>query len=357
MRIGNGGGMGIGSIKKTSYISASLCLGLAMVLCFPKDSMAGARSTPVNLAEEPIQPVVPPAGLDKRKVKLGETLFNDVRLSANDTLACASCHIVNEGGALHTPFALAGVSGKAVPINVPSVLGSSHNLAQFWDGRAESLESQIDGPALNPDEMGGSSWQQIAGKLAGLPEYSKAFMSVYNAPPTEKTIKDALSTFERSLVPVNSPFDRYLLGDSSAISDDAKEGYALFKQLGCVSCHQGANIGGNMFQKFGVMGDYFKDRGGINEKDYGRFAVTHDEDDRYVFKVPSLRNVALTAPYFHDGSAATLEQAVETMSHYQLGRKLSTDERDKLVAYLKTLTGTLPPPDALEPEKPHERRP
>jgi cytochrome c peroxidase len=189
----------------------------------------------------------------------------------------------------------------------------------------------------------GSTWPEIIGKVKATPEYIQAFQNIYNNPPDKQNIKDAIAVFERSQVPVDSPFDLYLKGDKNAIGEEAKEGYALFKNLGCAACHQGQNVGGNMFQKFGIIEDYFHDRGHVIEKDYGRYNVTHHEEDRYVFKVPSLRNVALTAPYFHDGSAGTLDQAVDVMAKYQLGRTLSSTERSQLVAFLKTLTGKIPP--------------
>lgn len=312
---------------------------LAVLLACPAGSSAADSN---NLFEnEPIQPVEPAKGLDKRKVALGDALFNDPRLSANETMSCAFCHKMDTGGTLNQALAPAGVSGKHVPINVPTVFGSGHNFVQFWDGRAATLEDQISGPIENPDEMG-SSWPKILEKLQKDPKYSKAFLEIYNSQPTKKAVTNAIAEFERSLLPVNSPFDNYLRGDKKAISPQAAEGYALFKNLGCSSCHQGANVGGNMFQKFGIMNNYFKDRGNIIDKDYGRFNVTKSEDDRFFFKVPSLRNVEQTAPYFHDGSAKTLEEAVDVMAKYQLGRKLKPAEREKLVAFLKSLTGKIP---------------
>jgi cytochrome c peroxidase len=152
-------------------------------------------------------------------------------------------------------------------------------------------------------------------------------------------VRRAIAVFERTLITIGSPLDRWLDGDASALTPAQKEGYALFKASGCVACHQGQNVGGNMYQRFGVFGDYFEDRGNVTEADYGRFNVTKQEQDRYVFRVPSLRNVALTAPYFHDGSAKTLEDAVGVMAKYQLGRELSEEKVSKLVAFLEALTG------------------
>lgn len=297
-----------------------------------------------SYSNEPIQPVTSIKGLDHGRAKLGQKLFHDPRLSKNDKLSCSSCHDIANSGALNAPYPIQGVSGKNLLINVPTIWGSALNLAQFWDGRAATLEEQINGPILNPDEMG-NTWPDIIAKLKTIPEYADAFREVYKSPPTEKNIKDAIANYERTLIPINSPFDQYLTGKKLAISADAKAGYKLFKDLGCSSCHQGENVGGNMFQKFGIVGDYFKDRGNLTQEDNGRFNVTHREEDRYVFKVPSLRNVNKTAPYFHDGTAKTLEEAVDIMAKYQLGRTLSADERHKLVEFLKTLTGTLPVPE------------
>ena len=295
----------------------------------------------VSLEDEPIQPLDVPQGLDPQRVKLGKKLFNDVRLSKNNTLSCATCHNMQTGGTLLVSGSVAGVSGKIVPINIPTIIGSGLNFAQFWDGRSATLESQIDGPIQNHDEMG-MTWPEIIQRLKEHPPYVEAFTVIYKTPPTVEGVKDAIAAFERSQVYTDSPFDRYLRGEPFAISPNAKKGYELFKNLGCASCHQGSNIGGNMFQKFGIVQDYFSERGNIIKQDYGRYNVTQDEADKYFFKVPSLRNIALTAPYFHDGSAATLEQAVDTMATYQLGRSLTPVERAQLVDYLRTLTGKVP---------------
>jgi len=292
-------------------------------------------------SDEPIQPVQMPPNLDPAKIELGRLLFHDTRLSKDGTLSCATCHQADHGGAIDMVHAPPGISGQSVPLNVPTFLGSSLNFAQFWDGRAASLEDQMDGPVTNHDEMG-SSWRNIISIIKNEPLMIQSFDQVYHAEPSEQNIKDAISVFEQSQTPINSPFDRYLKGDKTAISIHAQKGYELFKNLGCAACHQGQNVGGNMFQKFGIIEDYFKDRGNIVERDYGRFNVTKAEDDRYVFKVPSLRNIALTAPYFHDGSAPTLERAVDVMAKYQLGRELSQEERASIVEFLKTLTGTIP---------------
>lgn len=290
--------------------------------------------------EEDITPIPSSVFLEKEKVELGRKLFHDTILSKNNAVSCASCHDLKTGGTNNTKLST-GMDGKQTKVNVPTVFNARFNFAQFWDGRAATLEDQIDGPILNHEEMG-STWQDVEQRLNSNKEYKKLFQEVYKNPASEKNIKDAISSFERSLVTPNSRFDKYLEGDENILSAEEKEGFRLFKTYGCISCHQGVNIGGNMYQTFGVMGDYFQDRGDINEADFGRYNATRNPADKYVFKVPSLRNVELTYPYFHDGDAETLEEAVEKMAKYQLGRKLSSDEIKAIVAFLKTLTGEMP---------------
>jgi cytochrome c peroxidase len=286
---------------------------------------------------EPIQPLPREVHLDARKVALGQSLFDDPRLSRDGTVSCSTCHSLATGGCDRRPASV-GISGQVGSINAPTVFNSSANFKQFWDGRAETLEDQIDGPVQASHEMG-SSWPDVIAKLSNSSAYAASFAEIYRDGIQPKNVKDAIATFERSLITPDSRFDQYLRGDKDALTADEKHGYEIFKSYGCISCHQGLNIGGNMFQTFGVMADYFADRGHITKADFGRYNVTGDENDRYVFKVPSLRNVDLTAPYFHDGSAPTLEAAVFVMGRYQLGRRLSPAEIADLVKFLKTLTG------------------
>ncbi len=232
------------------------------------------------------------------------------------------------------------MNGTPGLINSPSVLNSGYNFSLFWDGRAPTLEAQIEEPIRSQTEMG-SSWPEVVGKLNASPEYRQSFRQIYRDEIKAKYVKDSISAFERSLSTPNSRFDRYLRGQRNALTNEELEGYRLFKAFGCVSCHQGMNIGGNMYQKLGVMAPYFTHRGHITRADQGRFNVTGDPNDLYMFKVPSLRNVALTAPYFHDGTASTLPQAVEVMAKYQLGRHLSDAEVVHIVKFLETLTGEL----------------
>ena len=287
---------------------------------------------------EPIRPIPLDLRLDARKVALGERLFNDKRLSGDNSIACASCHGLDRGGADGRISAL-GIGGAVGPINTPTVLNSGFNFRQFWDGRAASLEEQAAGPVHNPKEMG-SNWAQVLGKLSQDKALVAAFVASYRDGLQARNIQDAIAVFERSLSTPNSRFDKYLRGDKGALTADEAHGYQLFKNYGCVACHQGVNIGGNMYQVFGVMGNYFAGRP-LTEADLGRFNVTHDPADRHLFKVPSLRNVALTAPYFHDGSAHTLAEAVDTMFRVQLGRPAPPQDKESIVKFLRTLTGEL----------------
>lgn len=292
---------------------------------------------------EALLPLPSVPDLPSEKVGLGRALFVDVRLSRDNTLSCASCHDLATGGHDRRRVSI-GVGGAEGSVNAPSVFNAALNFAQFWDGRAGSLEEQAAGPVHNPVEMA-SSWPEVIAKLNGDETFRRKFSAIYREGITAGSLADAIATFERTLLTGNSPFDRFLRGDQQAIDARAQLGYRRFRELGCVSCHQGVNVGGNMFQRFGVMEERFGDGKGLRKPtpaDLGRFNVTGREEDRYVFRVPSLRNVALTAPYFHDGSAATLDEAVATMGRVQLGRELNKDEVDSVAAFLVTLTGERP---------------
>jgi len=293
-----------------------------------------AGAAPLN---EPLEPLPPVPQQDPLRVELGRQLFNEPRLSINNTLSCASCHQLQNGGADNRAFSI-GFNGQPVPINTPSVFNASLNFRQFWNGRTDTLESQVHEVVKSPSEMG-SNWAHVVEVLSADPKYRRAFADAYPDGVTVNTVQNALASYERTLLSSNSRFDQYLLGDTDILTTEEKYGYQRFKDYGCIACHQGVNIGGNMFQKLGVMGDYFKDRGHPVESDLGRYLVTRDDEDRNVFKVPSLRNVAVTAPYFHDASASTLEEAVDVMFKYQLGRIPSVEDKTLIVQFLKTLTG------------------
>lgn len=286
---------------------------------------------------EPIQPVALTADLDPDKVILGEQLFHDPRLSKDNTVSCATCHDLSQGGTDGLPRSL-GMGGRAGAINAPTVFNSSYNIRQFWDGRAADLEEQVDGPIAHPDEMD-ADWEHVIATLRADQSYRESFLTVFRGLPTPERVRVAIAEFERSLITPNARFDRYLRGDDNALTGDELAGYQLFKDYGCIACHQGAGVGGNMFQTFGVLGDYFSKRGNLTEADYGRFNITGQESDRHMFKVPSLRNVALTRPYLHDGTVDTLEQAIEVMGTFQLGVEFKDSEIAKIATFLRTLTG------------------
>ena len=291
----------------------------------------------VALAEEPIKPIPETVDVDVRKVDLGRALFHDPQLSKDGTVSCASCHDLASGGddGLKVSF---GIEGREGAINAPTVFNVAFNFRQFWDGRAKDLESQIDGPIQSPIEMG-SLWPEVVTRLYRNGGYPAQFNAIYADGISRKNIKNAIAEFMKSLVTPNSRFDRWLKGDASALTALERHGYELFKDYGCVSCHQGANVGGNMFQVFGVLNDYFKRRGDITDADLGLYNVTGNEEDRHSFKVPSLRMAAFTAPYLHDGTAETLRDAVDAMFEFQLGREAPDADKDAIVAFIKTLAG------------------
>jgi len=290
-----------------------------------------------NSRDEPIQPIPEPIITQPKLVALGQRLFHDPRLSGDNTISCASCHSLLTGGVDQRAVSN-GINGQRGNINSPTVFNSSLNIRQFWDGRALNLTEQADGPINNKVEMG-SNWAQVIKKLKQDDNYVTNFNDIFTNGITARNIKTAIVTFENSLLTPNSRFDQYLLGSDNAITKDELTGYKLFKQYGCTSCHQGRAVGGNLFQKLGVMEEYFTNEKPLDQADLGRFNVTGLKTDRFVFKVPSLRNIELTAPYLHDGSAETLKDAVNTMITYQLGIDPIEKETQLIVKFLKTLTG------------------
>ena len=288
-------------------------------------------------AEEPINPIPETVDVNPFKVELGRSLFHDTILSKDETVACASCHELASGGDDGLRVSV-GIDGREGPINSPTVFNVAFNFKQFWDGRARDLEAQIDGPIQNPLEMG-NLWPDVVTRLYQDDGYAAQFNALYPDGINRGNVKNAIAEFMKSLITPNSRFDRWLKGDERALTALEKHGYALFKDYGCSSCHQGANVGGNMFQVFGVLNDYFRKRGDITDADLGRYNVTGNEEDRHSFKVPSLRMAAHTAPYLHDGSAATLRDAVDAMFEFQLGREAPDEDKDAIVAFIKTLAG------------------
>lgn len=307
----------------------------------PAPTVAEAGTVPAATPSlvSPFSPIPQSMQLDVRKVRLGRRLFHEKRLSRDETISCASCHALDKGGADDRAVSL-GVGGAEGEVNSPTVFNAVFNFRQYWDGRAADLAEQIDGPLTNPKEMG-SSWEHVQSVIASDAEYVSAFDKIYGDTSRE-SITDAIVEFERSLITPDSDFDRFLRGNRDALSTDAKRGYQLFVDRGCATCHQGRNIGGNMFQTFGNMKDYFAAKDELTKADMGRFNVTGRDADRHKFKVPTLRNIALTAPYLHDGSVKTLAEAVQVMAEHELGTRLSDEDTDLIVVFLRSLTGRLP---------------
>ena len=303
---------------------------LAATLC------ALSLAPSISAAQELIQPIKPPAQINLGMVELGKKLYFDPRLSKSGFISCNSCHNLSMGGTDNIPTSI-GDKWQQGPINAPTVLNSSMNVAQFWDGRAADLKAQAGGPIANPGEMGFTHTLAV-GVLASIPAYVREFKTVFGTDKIDiDQVTTAIAEFEKTLVTPNSRFDQWLLGKQDALSADELAGYKLFKESGCVACHNGPAVGGASFQKMGVVAPY-KSTGGAE----GRSAVTGKEIDRFNFKVPTLRNIEMTYPYFHDGAVNTLAEAVDVMGKLQLGKVFTKDENAKVVAFLKTLTGDQP---------------
>ena len=292
-----------------------------------------------EFAGEPVRPVALAVDVDERKAKLGFMLYHDTRLSVDNTVSCASCHDLSTAGVDNKQYS-EGVQGQKGGVNAPTTFNALYNFVQFWDGRAETLADQAAGPPLNPVEMASQSFDEIIAKLSADKALTKEFLEVYPDGWSQENITNAIEEFERTLITPNSPFDKYLRGDNAAITAEAKRGYELFKEYNCATCHVGVNLGGESYELMGLREHYFAARGlEMTEEDNGRFKQTQLERDRHRFKVPGLRNVALTWPYYHDGTRATLEEAVRDMGRYQSGVMLTDAETSDIVAFLNSLTG------------------
>ena len=289
-----------------------------------------------TVASEPIQPIRPVQDINQAQVELGKKLFFDPRLSKSGFISCNSCHNLSMGGTDNLKSSI-GHNWQQGPINAPTVLNASLNLAQFWDGRAADLKEQAGGPIANPGEMALTHTLAIE-VLESIPQYVTEFKQTFNKEKIDiDQVTAAIAEFEKTLVTPNSRFDQWLLGDKEALTATEVAGYQTFKNNGCTACHNGEAIGGNSFQKMGIVEAYQ-----AKSPAEGLSAVTGKESDRFKFKVPTLRNVELTYPYFHDGEAATLTEAVDLMGRLQLGKELSPIENSQIVAFLKTLTGEQP---------------
>ncbi len=294
-----------------------------------------AISTSV-FANEPIQPIKAVTPENVEVAELGKMLFFDPRLSKSGFISCNSCHNLSMGGTDNIPTSI-GHAWQQGPINAPTVLNSGMNLAQFWDGRAEDLKAQAGGPIANPGEMA-STHELAVSILKSIPQYRAQFEKAFGSEKVDiDRVTTAIAAFEETLVTPGSRFDQWLLGDKEAINKKEERGYKLFKSSGCAGCHNGPAVGGALYQKFGVHGTYE-----TTSTAEGRKGVTGKDSDLNVFKVPTLRNIELTYPYFHDGAVSTLEEAVEIMGKLQLDREFKPFEIENLVAFLKTLTGDQP---------------
>ena len=288
------------------------------------------------LADEPIRPIEPVKEINLALAELGKKLYFDPRLSKSGFISCNSCHNLSMGGTDNLKTSI-GDHWQQGPINAPTVLNSSLNLAQFWDGRAADLKAQAGGPIANPGEMAFTHTLAVS-LLESIPQYVTEFKLVFGSEGIDiDKVTDAIAEFEKTLVTPNSRFDQWLLGNQDALTEKELAGYDLFKSSGCTACHNGPAVGGNSFQKMGVVEPYTS-----TSPAEGMSAVTGKDADRFKFKVPTLRNVEMTYPYFHDGEAATLTEAVDVMGRLQLGKKFSDEENARIVAFLKTLTGDQP---------------
>ncbi len=284
---------------------------------------------------ELITPIPQKIAHDKEKAFLGKKLFFDKRLSKNNTISCSSCHKLYEGGDDNQKFSI-GINNRVTYINTPTVFNAIFNIAQFWDGRADNMTEQIKDVLQHPKKMD-NDLKELTIKLKTIKEYNKMFNFIYPDGITIDNIIDAISEFQKTLITPNSRFDRYLNGEKNALTKEELKGYELFKSYGCISCHNGVNIGGNLFQKLGIMKPYIDKTNNL-----GRYNVTKDEEDKQYFKVPTLRNIALTAPYFHDGSQSNLKEAIKNVIIYQLGRIPNVDDINHIEKFLHTLTGEIP---------------
>ena len=282
---------------------------------------------------EPITPIPQTIKYNKQKALLGRELFFDTKFSADETISCASCHLPAFGGADPRVVSI-GVYGKKGVIQSPPVFNAVFNFRQFWNGRARDLKEQIEGPINNPVEMGLNA-KKVEKILNNSKKYKPLFKKVYNTDKiTFDMFKDAIAEFEVALITPDCKFDKWLRGEEN-LTKAEYEGYINFKKLGCINCHNGVNIGGNSFQKVGVIHPIKRSIG-------DRYEITHNPFDKNVFKVPTLRNINITMPYFHNGSAKTLKEAVEKMAYLNLGLKLTNHQLQTIVAFLKTLTGKRP---------------
>src|SRR3990167_6829627 len=300
-----------------------------------KQAAALFKPIPAAAPEDKENPVTP------EKTELGKMLYFDPRLSASDLISCNTCHNVGTGGVDLQETSI-GHAWQKGPRNAPTVLNSVFNIAQFWDGRAKDLADQAGGPMQASVEMDNTP-ERVVAVLKSMPQYVELFKKSFSNekdPVTFNYTTKAIEAFEATLLTPNSRFDQFLKGNTSALNAKEKEGLKLFMDKGCTTCHNGIDIGGGMFQKFGLVKS--PDPAIRPPEDKGRFKVTNSAGDEFVFKVPTLRNIELTRPYFHSGKVWTLQETVRIMASVQLGIPVTDDEVDKITAFLRTLTGEQP---------------
>lgn len=303
---------------RRGIVICALMLGSLQLSPATSQSLVQPPESNSTVAEEPITPIPEPRAIDPLKIKLGERLFGDPRLSHDNSRSCSSCHDLRTNGASLKSQDV-GLDGSSISLNTPTIFNAALNFRFGWEGKLHTLESDAKAALKNPQLMG-TSISEVVEKLAADPNMRQEFAAAYGGGPDARNIPDALVCFERTLVTPGSRFDRWLAGDVAALSMEELDGYRLFKSLGCVSCHQGVNIGGNLFERHGI---------------FHPLASPKPE----ILRVPSLRNVATTSPYFHDGSAQTLDDAVRKMGLAQLNSTLTDQQVKAIVAYLQTLTG------------------
>lgn len=329
-------------LRRRSLLAALLMAPFAVQL-----AAFSAEDALLKQAQGVFKPLSAAASADAARVELGRALFHDTRLSADKQLSCASCHNLATFGTDNQATST-GFKNQHGDRNAPTVLNAGLHLAQFWDGRAKDLSEQAKGPILNPKEMALPSAEAAVARLKAVPGYRAAFAKAF---PGQKdalsydNVGKAIAAFEGTLV-TPARFDRFLAGDGKALSAQERQGLKLFMDKGCAACHSGVAVGGNSYMKFGMVSPY------ANTQDLGRYAVTKNPADKYVFKVPSLRNVTQTFPYFHDGKVAKLEDAVRVMGKTQLGVNLTSTETHAITAFLGSLEGTVTPAMKKKPQLP-----
>ena len=299
------------------------------------------------LASEPVEVIPDYVETNPAKVALGKKMFNDTRISLDNTISCATCHVLEDGGADHADERVSeGINGLQGTVNSPTVFNAVFNIDQFWNGRAHTLAEQAAAPPINPVEMGDQTWEQIIERLCQDASLVAEFKAIYPEEGlTEATVTDAIEEFEKTLITPNDKLDRYLKGDKNAMSAEELAGYQAFKANDCATCHYGKTLGGQSFELMSKYGDYFADRKqsrpdiAYNDDDNGLYSFTGKAEDMHKFKVPNLRNISKTAPYYHDGTIESLEEAVRLMFHYELGKTATDEQVASITTFLKALDG------------------